>query len=289
MNESEEQLPAAGSREHPPAEKDRPEDQVPSADAPHVSEEDMAISADEMARGRASHHFSDHVDEHSQESASRRGFFAKLMRDAVGPLAAILENRFTPVTDALQGKSQFLRESEFPHEPDEPEHSAPQPRTILRPPGALLPGDFESTCSRCAKCVEVCPVKAIQIDKAGMVAGGFPYIMPGISPCVVCDDLSCMKSCPTSALILVEREHIRIGVAEVDHAQCLRSSGEDCRLCLEACPFGERAIIVSATSGKVLVKMDGCVGCGMCEQACPTEPAAIVVNPRPQLEDPIIA
>lgn len=221
---------------------------------------------------------------------NRRDFFAKLMRDAVGPIAAILEHRMGPVTDALQGKALFsIGQDDVPLEPPDSYSTAVHPRTILRPPGALASGDFEFACSRCAKCVEVCPVKAIQLDTAGSVAGGFPYIVPEISPCVVCEDLACMKNCPTGALVLVEKAAIRIGLADVDHQQCLRASGEDCHLCMEACPADIHALVISSSSGKVLVKLDRCIGCGLCENACPTEPRAIVVNPRPRLEDPIIA
>ena len=221
---------------------------------------------------------------------NRRAFFARLMRDAVGPLSAILEHRMGPVTDALQGQLPISSDDDdLPSEPPDSYNTSPHPRTILRPPGALPSGDFEFACSRCAKCVEVCPVKAIQIDPAGTVAGGFPYIVAEISPCVVCEDLACMKNCPTGALVLVDKSAIRIGCAEVDHQQCLRSSGEDCRLCLEACPADINALVISSSSGKMLVKLDRCIGCGLCEHTCPTEPRAIVVNPRPQLEDPIIA
>ncbi len=242
------------------------------------------------------------VDSHTAEPApsagetqskpvpDRRAFFSRLMRNAVGPLAAILEHRMGPVTDALQGQLSISSdEDDLPSEPPDPYNTNPHPRTILRPPGALPAGDFEFACSRCAKCVEVCPVKAIQLDPASIVAGGFPYIVAEISPCVVCADLACMKNCPTGALVLVNKSAIRIGCAEVDHQQCLRNSGEDCRLCLEACPADINALVISSSSGKVLVKLDRCIGCGLCEHACPTEPRAIVVNPRPQLEDSIIA
>ena len=230
------------------------------------------------------------VETPSNPVPNRRAFFTKLMREAVGPLAAILEHRMEPVTQALQGQHPAgFEDDDVPSEPPDSYNTSPHPRAILRPPGAMPAGDFEFACSRCAKCVEVCPVKAIQIDPSGMVAGGFPYIVPEISPCVVCADLSCMKNCPTGALVLVDKSAIRIGRAEVDHQQCLRSSGEDCRLCLEACPADINALVISSSSGKVLVKLDRCIGCGLCENTCPTEPRAIVVNPRPQLEDSIIA
>ena len=88
-----------------------------------------------------------------------------------------------------------------------------------------------------------------------------------------------MKACPTGALKRVEKTQIRMGLAVVDHGACLRSHGEDCRLCVEACPLGAAAMTISEVSGRVLVKANGCVGCGSCEHACPTDPSAVVVTP----------
>ncbi len=220
----------------------------------------------------------------------RRRFFSEVFKQALTPIAAIIEKRVTPMTDALQGKSPFLDDDDFGDEALAPmEEQSPQPRVILRPPGAVPAGEFESVCSRCGMCAEACPVKCIHLDRHDMVAGGFPYIVPEVAPCAVCEDLSCMKACPSGALKLVDRLAIRIGLAEVNHTLCLRTNGEDCRLCLDACPIGESAIVVSNSSGRVIVKYHGCIGCGMCEQACPTQPSAIVINPRPDPTEPIVA
>ncbi|NNM88718.1 MAG: 4Fe-4S dicluster domain-containing protein [Phycisphaerae bacterium] len=292
MSHPDESIPTASS----PTDLSEIAKSVPGEIPPAVPS-DSSIIADAEAKGAAltaakttGKALESAAETPSNPVPDRRAFFTKLMRDAVGPLAAILEHRMEPVAQALQGQHPAaFDDDDVPSEPPDSYSTSPQPRAILRPPGALSAGDFEFACSRCAKCVEVCPVKAIQIDPAGMVAGGFPYIVPEISPCVVCADLSCMKNCPTGALVLVDKSAIRIGRAEVDHQQCLRSSGEDCRLCLEACPADINALVISSSSGKVLVKLDRCIGCGLCENTCPTEPRAIVVHPRPQLEDSIIA
>ena len=162
-------------------------------------------------------------------------------------------------------------------------------RNLLRPPGALDEPAFAQACSRCGDCVRVCPAQCIVIDEA--IAGGLPYIEPRQSPCVVCEDLSCMKACPTGALSLVESaQQIQMGRAEVDHNRCLRNSpGEvddgvidadsqvqPCRLCVDDCPMGSEAIGIDDQS-RVEVR-SGCVGCGVCERVCPTEPASIAVN-----------
>ena len=215
----------------------------------------------------------------------RRGFFAKCLSDILAPVAGLIESRMDPVTDIFEG--QFAPPSyDDDSSPMMPGlHRSMEPQTILRPPGAKPPGEFESVCSRCGACVEACPVKCIQIDASACVGDGYPYIAPAIAPCVVCDELACMKACPTGALTLVDKFSIRMGLAEVKHETCLRHHGEDCRLCLEACPMGENAIVVSANSGRVLVKPGGCTGCGMCEQACPTHPTAITVQPLKRMEE----
>ena len=93
---------------------------------------------------------------------------------------------------------------------------------------------------------------------------GTPYIVATQQACVVCDDLSCMKACPSGALHLVAKEQIAMGTAHVDLATCVRSRGEPCRECVDRCPIGESALALDAR-GRVDVR-SGCVGCGVCEQ-----------------------
>lgn len=158
----------------------------------------------------------------------------------------------------------------------------------LRPPGALPQPALAQTCSQCGLCVKACPAQCIQLDPdpAG-VADHLPYIVPRQSPCVVCDDLACMKACPTGALQpLTQASDIRMGFAVMDHRLCLRGpqgyspggNGEDCRVCVNQCPLGGSALGID-DAGRVQVRA-GCIGCGVCERACPTEPAAIFVVPH---------
>jgi MauM/NapG family ferredoxin protein len=149
---------------------------------------------------------------------------------------------------------------------------------VLRPPGALPEAEFASTCERSGRCVEVCPVRAITpLRSADPARDGTPMLVPSLRACVVCDDLSCMKACPSGALRLVPRESIRIGLAAVDHERCVRSTGEPCRECVDRCPLGPAAIAIDAR-GRIAVRDPGCVGCGVCELYCPSRPRAITIR-----------
>jgi MauM/NapG family ferredoxin protein len=156
----------------------------------------------------------------------------------------------------------------------------PIEREVLRPPGALPEGEFIERCYRCGNCVDVCPAQAIKVT-AGENAEcvGTPYIDASSAACVVCDELACMKACPSGALTIVEDpKAIRMGMADVDASLCLRARGENCRICVDRCPFGSGAIDIT-DGGEASVVNGGCVGCGTCEFYCPTAPKAIYVKP----------
>ncbi len=157
----------------------------------------------------------------------------------------------------------------------------PMYRTVLRPPGALPEQAFLDTCQRCGNCGDVCPARAIRpISSDDPERAGTPYINPDSAACVVCDELACMKVCPSGALRLVDRPgDIRMGLARVQTEHCLRTRGQDCVICVEKCPFGTSAIDIS-DGGEIEVKPAGCVGCGVCQFYCPTQPKAILVEPH---------
>lgn len=148
---------------------------------------------------------------------------------------------------------------------------------ILRPPGAKAnDDDFVATCSTCRACVGACPVHAIRIDPAR--GQGVPFVIAEDQPCVLCDGLSCLTSCPTGAITAVPIGLIDMGTAEWRPDTCVRSDDTDCTICVDRCPIGPRAI--ELVDGRVVVHEDGCTGCGVCEHECPTRPRSIVVIPR---------
>ncbi len=253
----------------------------------------------------------------------RRDFFNDAMRETLAPFAGLLERKINPILAALEALPDDVDRFTKVTLPsggtalDQPQYGgtggtggprnvplnqapgAPAKETplrYLRPPGAAPQGQFESLCTACCKCAEVCPAHAIRIDFARSVAGRLPYIVAANQPCVVCDTLACMNQCPTGALKLVHYLKIKMGTARVNYGLCAREEGEDCRRCLEACPImGEmagtdgEALFLHEASGRVRVRKIACVGCGLCENRCPTHPPAITVDPYRSPFDPIVA
>lgn len=233
----------------------------------------------------------------------RRDFFSEALREAIDPLSKILERKIRPVLRVLEDIPAQIDAAAATAPRDQP-HLQPAPADapirrvslplapdrILRPPGALPPGEFENVCTACGDCVQACPSNAIKLDRDGFLADGLPYIAPQDRPCVVCDELACMKHCPPGALKLVDKLQIRMGTAKVDHALCRRTAGDDCHLCVDACPVKEQAIYVSAHTGKVRIRKNACLGCGLCEYVCPTDTRAVTVQaPNPPRDEIIVA
>jgi ferredoxin-type protein NapG len=253
-------------------------------------------------------------------SEQRREFFSDAMRETLAPFAGLIERKINPILAALEAfptdidRFANVTLPSFGTALDQPQlggSTAKGPKNwplaevpakeiapvrFLRPPGAAPQGQFENNCTFCNRCVEVCPAHAIRMDGNKLLADGLPYIVPTTQPCVVCDSLACMVECPTGALTLVDRLKIKMGTARVNLELCVRETGEDCRLCLNACPImgagagpeGE-ALFIHEASGRVRVRKIACVGCGLCENRCPTNPPAITVEPFRAPVDPIVA
>ena len=189
----------------------------------------------------------------------RRGFFRAGLARLLSPVSGYIEKKL-PMPLPVQGRP-------------------------LRPPGAIAEGDFLNTCFRCGSCVDACPANAIAaLQSPEEHLHGTPHVDPSLQACVICDELSCMKVCPSGALTLVDRFAIRMGLARVDDEVCVRSQGDDCRICVERCPLGDTAIRIDE-AGRIAVVDPaatgrGCTGCGVCEQYCPTRPErAIQIEP----------
>lgn len=160
----------------------------------------------------------------------------------------------------------------------QPPPQAPSARP-LRPPGALQEEAFLAACTRCDACARVCPAFAIKVaGRADGVVPGTPFMHDLLrAPCLLCPDMPCVTACTPGALRPVAPEEVRIGRAEIAPERCLAHQGTACRACVDACPVGERGIVLA--EGRPMVVPLGCTGCGQCLAACPAETRAIAVLP----------
>ena len=166
------------------------------------------------------------------------------------------------------------------------------PPAAVRPPGAGAEKEFLGACIRCGMCVRDCPPRILHLAKPeDAVATGSPYFVARGGPCEMCEDIPCVKACPTGAVYhqLTDINKARMGLAVlVDHETCLNFLGMRCDVCHRVCPLIDKAITLepqtNARTGKhtlfiPVVHSDHCTGCGKCEKACPTEVASIKVLP----------
>lgn len=178
--------------------------------------------------------------------------------------------------------------------------SVARPAQALRPPGALPEAEFLGACVRCGLCVRDCPPRNLKLsdwgdsllrDWASSVAVGTPYFEARNIPCEMCEDIPCVKACPTGALDhqLTEITKAKMGVAVlIDEENCLNFLGLRCDVCYRVCPVIDKAItlekINNARSDRhamflPTVHADACTGCGKCEKSCVLEQSAIKVLP----------
>ena len=166
------------------------------------------------------------------------------------------------------------------------------PAAAIRPPGALDEGDFLGACIRCGLCVRDCPFDTLKLATFGdKVTTGTPYFTARDIPCEMCDDIPCVKACPTGALdhSLENIDDARMGLAVlIDEENCLNYQGLRCDVCYRICPVIDKAITLemehNVRSGKhalfiPTVHSEFCTGCGKCERACVLEDTAIRVMP----------
>lgn len=166
------------------------------------------------------------------------------------------------------------------------------PPGVLRPPGALAEPDFLGACIRCGLCVRDCPYDILHLARPEQPAAtGTPYFVARDLPCEMCEDIPCVKACPTGALdhALTDINEARMGLAVlIDHETCLNHLGMRCDVCYRVCPRIDEAITLepqhNQRTGKhtmflPVVHSEACTGCGKCEKACVLETAAIKVLP----------
>jgi ferredoxin-type protein NapG len=171
-----------------------------------------------------------------------------------------------------------------------------RPAQALRPPGAIAEDRFLAACIRCGLCVRDCPPQNLKLSQWGDglargVAIGTPFFEARDIPCEMCEDIPCVKACPTGALdaALTDITRARMGVAVlIDQENCLNFLGLRCDVCYRVCPVIDQAITLEKVSNPrsdrhamllPTVHADACTGCGKCEKSCVLEQAAIKVLP----------
>ena len=168
-----------------------------------------------------------------------------------------------------------------------------RPAGAIRPPGALPEQDFLAACVRCGLCVRDCPFDTLRLSELGdNVATGTPFFEGRKVPCDMCDDIPCVKACPTGAL---DRELTDIGKARmglavlIDQETCLNFLGLRCDVCYRVCPVIDKAITLELVHNPrsdrhamllPTVHSEHCTGCGKCEHSCVLPEAAIKVLPH---------
>lgn len=165
--------------------------------------------------------------------------------------------------------------------------------SALRPPGALAEKQFLSACVRCGLCVQDCPYDTLKLAEAqDAVAIGTPYFEARKIPCEMCEDIPCVKACPSGALDpqLLDIDDARMGLAIlIDRETCLNMQGLRCDVCYRVCPLIDEAITLNMFRNtrtgshavfEPVVNSDYCTGCGKCEQSCVLDEAAIKVVSR---------
>ena len=166
------------------------------------------------------------------------------------------------------------------------------PSSAIRPPGVDNEKDFLSACVRCGLCVRDCPYDTLKLAKLGeTTALGTPYFDARDIPCEMCEDIPCVKACPSGALDpeLTNIDNARMGLAVLlDQETCIAFQGLRCEVCFNVCPLQNKAISLKRShnvrTGKhalfiPVVHSSDCTGCGKCEHACILEEAAIKVLP----------
>jgi ferredoxin-type protein NapG len=170
--------------------------------------------------------------------------------------------------------------------------SSSLPIQALRPPGARAEEDFLGACIRCGLCVRSCPFDTLKLATLDAdVVIGTPYFTARDIPCEMCEDIPCVKACPTGALDpdLTDIDDARMGLAAlVNQETCLNFQGLRCEVCYRECPAIDKAITLELRHNErsgmhtlfiPTVHSEHCTGCGKCERVCILPEAAIMVMP----------
>ena len=133
----------------------------------------------------------------------------------------------------------------------------------LRPPWLLHLPSFTDDCTRCGKCIELCPQHILCLGD-----GGFPIVDFSLGECTFCG--ACTRQCEADLFYgAIEDQSAWHYQAEVGE-RCLTQFGVMCRSCEDACePQAIRFPLQVGAVPKPVVNIETCTGCGACIALCP--------------------
>ncbi len=156
--------------------------------------------------------------------------------------------------------------------------------TGIMPPCTVDRDPYLDKCTRCGKCIEVCPQHILhpaEKDELGPQGEGAPAVSFENGWCLrYCN--RCAEACPTGAINLLsiaEKADDRLGWATFNRRTCITQTDDvDCNACVRHCPT--HALSVQEFNGHKIpvVRISQCIGCGACEFYCPARPKAIHVE-----------
>jgi ferredoxin-type protein NapF len=146
----------------------------------------------------------------------------------------------------------------------------------LRPPGAIDEPRFTAVCVRCGSCIRVCPTRILRPDlgEHGLASLLTPVARFDDGYCKE-DCNRCNRACPSGAiarLSLAEKRRRVIGPAKFDLDVCLLANGQECTVCIRACPYHALTVVSDGFDSRPQLDLAKCTGCGACEAICPTRP-----------------
>jgi len=139
----------------------------------------------------------------------------------------------------------------------------------LRPPWSRREDDFIDACTRCAKCVEVCPTGLLTKGHAGYPIADFIR-----GHCTFCR--ACADACEAACFVARDAETAPWPLTATISTACIEPKGVSCRMCEDACDVAAILFRPARGGGAVAtVSADVCTGCGACVARCPVKAISI--------------
>lgn len=110
-------------------------------------------------------------------------------------------------------------------------------KAVLRPPGGQDETSFIAKCLRCDRCRSVCPTGVIGIGHLSdsILDARTPVLEFHRGYCNFC--AKCVEVCPTRALKSFDIKKVKIGFAKVQQNICIAWDTGGCAVCMTACPY----------------------------------------------------